>query len=318
MKARLLDSASRGLEPTWEEIEARSRAGGFYWLDVEVPSEVEVDRLGELYGFHELALDDAKRFEQRPKVTPYDDMTQIIAFGADVNGEPIEVHFFYRLDAMVTIRRRSCPPLDALFDSSAFQQDLGRAPILVLHELLESLVVSFDPVVDDIDEHLTSLEAVIFEAPTPERLAEIMAVKRRLAHMRHSSLPLRDQLAGATTLLSERLPGMSREGERYFRDLYDLLVHLAEHLDSERDHASEVMDVYLSMVNNRQNDVMKQLTVVATIFLPLTFVTGFFGMNFPSLIRHLNGWLPFLVWGIGLDVASILILLWFLRRRAWL
>lgn len=318
MKARLLDAHTRSDGLSWDDIERRHGEPGFYWLDLEDPSDDDVDRLGSLFGYHELALDASKRFGQRPRLTPYNGMTQVIAFGADTNGEPLEVHFYYELDSIVTLRHVECPGLDEVFNASTFQPDLDRAPILVLHELLETLVVSFDPAVDDIDEKLTALEAVIFEAPTTERLAQIMSAKRRLARMRHATLPLRDQLAGATTLLSERLPGMSTEGERYFRDLYDLLVHLAEHLDSERDHASEVMDVYLSMVNNRQNDVMKQLTVVATIFLPLTFLTGFFGMNFPALIRNITGWPAFLFLGIGLNLLSIGILLGFLRRRAWL
>ena len=113
------------------------------------------------------------------------------------------------------------------------------------------------------------------------------------------------------------LPGMTQEHERYFRDIYDHLIRISDLIDTYRDLLTSSMDVFLSTVSNRLNVVMKQLTVIATIFLPLTFLTGFFGQNFGWLVRNVTGWAPFLAFGIGLEVALVVVMLVFFRRRGW-
>jgi magnesium transporter len=112
------------------------------------------------------------------------------------------------------------------------------------------------------------------------------------------------------------LPGLTDEDERYFRDVYDHLIRISDLIDSYRDLLTGAMDVYLSTVSNRLNSVMKQLTVIATIFLPLTFITGFFGQNFAWLIGHISSWTAFVVYGLGgLAVPLALLFLW-LKLRA--
>ncbi len=114
------------------------------------------------------------------------------------------------------------------------------------------------------------------------------------------------------------LPSMTAEGQRYFRDIYDHLIRIADIVDGYRDLLSGVMDTHVSTVSNRLNVVMKQLTIIATIFLPLSYLTGFFGQNFTFLIGHVTGRLPFLAFGLGLELATVLVLLYFFRRRGWI
>jgi magnesium transporter len=124
-------------------------------------------------------------------------------------------------------------------------------------------------------------------------------------------------LASVTSGLTA-LPGMTRETERYIRDLYDHMIRISDLVDSYRDLLTSAMDSYLSTVSNRLNQVMKQLTVIATIFLPLSFLTGFFGQNFAWLVSHITGLGSFLAIGIGTEVAVVAVLLALFRRRGWL
>jgi magnesium transporter len=142
-------------------------------------------------------------------------------------------------------------------------------------------------------------------------------MKRALITMRKVVAPQRDMFASLSSGVVQ-LPGMTEEGSRYFRDLYDHLIRIADVVDSYRDLLSGVMDTHVSTVSNRLNVVMKQLTIIATIFLPLSYLTGFFGQNFSLLIGHITGRVPFYVFGLGLEVAAALILLYFFRKRGWL
>ena len=110
---------------------------------------------------------------------------------------------------------------------------------------------------------------------------------------------------------------LNQEDERYFRDIYDHLIRISDLIDSYRDLLTGAMDVYLSTVSNRLNSVMKQLTIIATIFLPLSWMTGFFGQNFGFEVRHINTWTSFLGFGIGTELLGLLALLLYFKRRGW-
>jgi magnesium transporter len=128
--------------------------------------------------------------------------------------------------------------------------------------------------------------------------------------------PQRDLFASLLTNVDE-LPGMTPEDERYFRDVYDHLIRISDLVDSYRDLLTSAMDVYLSSVSNRLNVVMKQLAVIATIFLPLSFVVGFFGQNFGWMVTHITSPATFLLLGIGSEVAVLLAFLYLFKRRGW-
>ena len=132
------------------------------------------------------------------------------------------------------------------------------------------------------------------------------------------ALPIWDLFASLLSGVTA-LPGMTPDDERYFRDLYDHLIRISDLVDSYRDLLSGAMDTHISTVSNRLNVVMKQLAIIATIFLPLSFLTGFFGQNFGLLVDHLivRGW-TFWAFGIGLEVAAVIVLMTVFRRRGWL
>jgi magnesium transporter len=129
--------------------------------------------------------------------------------------------------------------------------------------------------------------------------------------------PQRDMFASVTAGVVE-LPGVSADGLRYMRDIYDHLIRMSDLVDGYRDLLSGVMDTHLSTVSNRLNVVMKQLTIIATVFLPLSFLTGFFGQNFSFLVAHITGRWPFYTFAIGLELVSAIGLLYLFRKRGWL
>ena len=118
-------------------------------------------------------------------------------------------------------------------------------------------------------------------------------------------------------LLRHELPGLAEEDERYFRDIYDHLIRISDLIDSYRDLLTGAMDVYLSTVSNRLNSVMKQLTIIATVFLPLSWLTGFFGQNFGFMVRHIGRWETFIGLGFGSELLVLAALLLFFKRRGW-
>lgn len=317
-RVTLVDAGGIEVDPSWDVIAQHHDAGTTIWLDLQAPADEDIERLGELFSFHRLAIDDSRRFSQRAKLVVYGDHAFVVAFAANVDSEHdrTEVHCYYRPGVVVTIHRDPCPAIEEWL-AKGFDHEFDAPGLFLLYRLLDSLASSFPPVLDEIDERLVELEDAILADPDPSHMSVLTTLKRQLSHLRRAVIPGRDTLGGGTSLAIEELPGMSDEARRYFRDLYDHLVHVAEQVDSEREHAASVMDVYLTTVNNKQNDVMKQLTAVSTFFLPLMFLTGFFGMNFAWMVRHVEGSVPFLTLGIGLQAMSVAAVLVLLKRRGW-
>lgn len=308
MTAHLVDrdgSARTGVAAA--DVEERLGDGSFFWLDLHDPSEQDFQLLRDAFGFHPLAVEDSEHFGQRPKLEPYDDFAFLVVYGAaPVPDEDrlVEVHCFYSERFLVTVRRDEAPSCDA-------------APILVLHEIVDGLVDSFMDLLSDVDDRLDALEDAVLEGASQEQLGELFAVRRRLTALRRAVLPQRDVLARVTAR-TEGLPGMTAEARRYFRDVYDHLIRVSEAIENDRDVIAGVLEAYVSSTSNRLNQVTKQLTLVATIFLPLTFITGFFGQNFGWMVDRVFGWPAFVGLGIGLELATVGILVLVFRRFGWI
>jgi magnesium transporter len=142
-------------------------------------------------------------------------------------------------------------------------------------------------------------------------------MKRTLLMVRKVITPQRDMIGALNSGITE-VPGMNDEGVRYFRDLYDHLIRISDLIDSYRDLLSGVMDTHLSTVSNRLNVVMKQLAIIATIFLPLSFLTGFFGQNYAWMVQRIQSFWMFLFLGVGTEMAAVILLYILFKRRGWL
>ncbi len=290
-----------------------------FWLDLVHDGQTTTDLLGTVFRFHPLAVEDADHFGQRPKIDDYDSYLVLVFYGAAPSADQplVEVHCFYSERYLVTVHHNATPELRQFAERITRRATAQHPPIVLLHGVLDGLVDSFFPVLAKLDDEIDALEDQILDRPTQEQLGRLFDMKRSLIGMRKVVTPARDTLASMVSGVGT-LPGMTPESERYFRDIYDHLIRISDLVDSYRDLMSGVLDTHLSTVSNRLNAVMKQLTIIATLFLPLSFLTGFFGQNFDVLIASISGWPAFLTFGIGLEVLALVSLLVMFWRRGWL
>lgn len=292
--------------------------GEFLWLDLESPDDDEIRRLGRVFGFHPMAVQDTLTFGQRPKLDDYETYMLLVFYGVrpgtESRPELGEVHLFVSGDYVVTIRREDWPELAEV--RRRFEQRPPGSEQFVLYRILDTLTDTFFPVLDALDEQIDTIQDEVLQQPTDEQLQRIFDLKRMLIALRRVVTPERDLFARAIEDIAN-LPGLEPDTRDYLRDVYDHLIRISDLLDSYRDLLTGATDVYLSTVSNRLNVVMKQLTVIATIFLPLTFLTGFFGQNFQYLIDAIHSTAAFYVLGLGLLLIPVGTMLALFRRRGY-
>jgi magnesium transporter len=320
------------------DVESRLSDGGFFWLDLPGLGDEEMTWLREVFKFHPLAIEDVEHFGQRPKLEEFGDYTFLVLHGSSLDlgsaffgtddrpheqlspnslDDLSEVHFFVSEHYLVTVHRGSCP---ALTDLAMRMKKAGAAvrnPARLFHRVADTLVDSFFPVLNDLDEGLDVLQGEIVARPNNAQLARLLDYRSSLIGLRKVVAPQRDIFAGLASGVTE-LPGFDDEAQRYFRDIYDHLIRLAELIDGYRDLASGTTDAYLSVVSNQLNVVMKQLTIISTVFLPLSFLTGFFGQNFGFLVNRIGSWEAFVFAGLGTELVAVGALYALFRRRGWL
>ena len=318
MSATLLDrDGEKKAKVDRATIESRLSSGDFFWLDLENPDEDDFALLRDVFRFHPLALEDSEQFGQRPKIEDYGSFVFLVVYGAapppDVD-RLVELHCFYSESYLVTVRREHAPSCEELRKRYTRQPGQLERPIVVVYRLLDSLSDSFFPALEDYDERIDAIEDAIFIDPKDEHLQEIVRMKRSLNRLRRVVGPQRDvigQLFGGIATL----PGSDAEAERYFRDIFDHLIRVADLIDSYKDLLTGAMDVYLSMVSNRLNLVVEKLTVLSTVLLPLIVITGFFGQNFGWLVRHIDSLAAFVLLALVLPIAGASLLIYYIRRQ---
>ena len=305
---------------TRQAIEQHVAAGEFIWLDLDGVDDDARDLLLTVFKVHPLAVEDAQNFGQRPKLEDYDDFMYMVVHGASADQSSTqEVHFIFADHFVITIHHGPCAYMDEVRERIRHRRASEvRAPqIAVIYMVIDQLVDSFFPMLNKFDNEIDDLEDAILVKPTDAQLGTLFAMKRSLITVRKVVTPERDMFASISSGVAE-LPGVTDDGLRYMRDVYDHLIRISDLVDGYRDLLSGVMDTHLSTVSNRLNVVMKQLTIIATVFLPLSFLTGFFGQNFSWLVGHIVGGVPFLIFGIGLEVVSAVFLVYLFRKRGWL
>jgi len=303
-------------EVTRPNIERALKEDDLLWLDLEDTGPDTIALLREVFKIHPLAIEDAQEFNQRPKIEDYDDFVSLVAYGARELDQPlVEVHAFYAEHFLVTVHRDSVPAIGHACTT------LTRVPttrrLIALYRLLDALVDSMFPFLASFDDRIDDLQDEIFVKPRQEQLSGLFALKRQLVDMRKLVTPQRDMVS---TMLTGVVPivGMTQDTERYVRDLYDHLIRISDLVDSYRDLLGGSLEAYMSMVSNRLNDQMKQLTIIATVFLPLSFLTGFFGQNLGWLVNHIGSLTAFLIFGVGTEVAAVIGLLILFKKRGWM
>ena len=297
------------------------------WIDVQGLGNEEVLRsLGRAFNLHPLVLEDVVNVPQRQKVEDYEDQLLIIARMVLPHPDGVgfmseQVSFILHKKALLTIQEE---PFHDSFEPVRKRIRLKKGlirkmgPDFLAYALLDSIIDGFFPILETYGERLENLEDEILENPARETLNQVHALKRELMTLRRLSWSQRDALSA---LLRDDSELISQEVMVYLRDCYDHSIQILDMVETYREFAASLMDVYLSSVSNKMNEVMKVLTVISTIFIPLTFICGLYGMNFNPKVSPFN--MPELRWYWGypmvltamlLIAASLSYLFW---RRGW-
>ena len=300
------------------------RAGSFRWIDLEDQDDESLELLKTRFDFHPLAIEDCANFDQRPKLEEYGGYLFIVNHALDCTDPKTgeldihEVHAFLGDHYLVTVHEKNLAPLDEVWNRVTGDELLAhRGADFIYYLLADRMVDTNFPLLDRIADELEILESEVLENPDPKQLATMFKLKRLLVSMRKTLSPQRDVFG----LLSKR--GGEQIDDKtsiYFRDIFDHLVRLNESIDTGRDLLGNCFDAYLSSVSNRTNAIMKSLTVMSAVFLPLAFVVGFYGMNFQDL-PFIPNWTQShgLMWTMLAACVGIPsgMLFWF-HRRKWI
>ncbi|MGA0568498.1 magnesium transporter CorA family protein [Rathayibacter sp. KR2-224] len=314
---RILDSIDDAL------IQELRQKQEFFWLDITAPTKQQVEHLGSLLALHPLAVEDSVKFGQRPKLDTYGSTALLVLQGGvesepeDENPHPLEeVHFHLSGDYIVTLHRQPYAPLGEL--KAQFQRAAtSKTERYYLYKIIDVVVDSFFPILADLDEQINDLEDAIVSGAGKRELAETFRLKRLLLRLRKAVVPMRDVFAREIEVIAD-LAGLEPDSHDYFRDVYDHLIRMTDEVDSYHEMVAGCTDLYLSTVANKQGETSKQLTIIASIFLPLSFLTGFFGMNFGWEVLHvLVGPWSFFLLGLGTMVLSAAGMWWWFHHKGW-
>jgi magnesium transporter len=320
--AHYVDGRRQGEGPVpLQEAAALCEQRGFVWLGLFEPDPEELTQVRETFGLHELAVEDAQTFHMRPKLETYDQNVRLVILRTaryDDAAEEVEfgeISVFLAPSFVITVRQGVASELHgARLRLEQRPELLAAGTSSALWAILDQVVDGYAPVVAGLEHDIDEIEATVFSgsaAPT-ER---IYSLRREATDFYRAVHPLLGVVATA-----ERATGQDVL-QPYLRDVQDHLTLINEEVAAQRDLLGTVLEANLSVisveqtqVSVRQNATMERLTVLATVFLPLTFITGFFGQNFSWLIDHMTGIVPFLVYGIGGLLVPLALLLWWLRR----
>jgi magnesium transporter len=287
------------------------------WVDAEGEPPESLDRLAQVFGLHPVTLEDFVNKNQRPKVEEFDTYLFLVVHAIrtvrDDLLETEELHMALTRHALLTVHDRPLEMVKRLQDRlAADPRSVGDGPSFLVYHLSDAIVDGCYPLLDDLGDEIDAVEDAVVQSPTRFRMEQIFRIKRVLVQLRKLVSPQRE----VYNALSRRdHPYIEPHVAVYFRDVHDHLVRAFEVIDSYRDLVANTLDAYLATVSNRLGQVMKHLTVIATIFMPLSFLTGFFGMNFQA-IPYDRPWLLGLV-VLG-TLAAPVAMLWMFWRRGWI
>lgn len=311
------DGSFARLEPG--DLQAHlAEAGSIVWLDVQDPAPAEIAMLGTVFGFHELALEDANLPHQRPKLDEYDRHYFIVFYSLAIDDslklEARELDLFIGENHVVTVHREPVAEIEeGVRRWETGQAYPGHGVGRLVHSLLDSLVDGYFRVTDAMAERLVELEERAIEGRDSELVRPVSAMKQELLRARRILGPERDVL---NALMRQEIRVFDRQTVVYLRDIYDHLARVMDTLDLQNDVLTTVLDMHLASVSNRLNQIMKTLTSMTIILMTMALIAGVYGMNFVVMpeLRWEYGY----YWALGLMIASGALLFLFLRRKGWL
>jgi magnesium transporter len=304
------------VDPAW----LKPGSGVWVWVDLDQPSSEEARVLSTVFRFHELAIEDALSAVHHPKIESYGDYLYLILHGMDFSAakhrfQTRDIDFFLGAQYLVTVHPGVSRSIGKV--SQACSRDtrvLGEGPGILMYRIVDTMVDNYRPEVDKLSARLDKIETEVFENPKPDLVRRILNFKKDVASLRQVVLPQRDAVG---RLARREFPLVNEQLAYRFRDVHDHLVRLADEAMFFQDRIASILDAHLSAVSNQLNAVMKVLTIIATLFMPLTVLTGMYGMN--VTLPHLPGGDRAQFWWIcGMMFTMSAAMLGFFRRKRWI
>jgi magnesium transporter len=314
---RSTGALEEGLEPP-QIAEAVSEEGTVGWLDLEAPATDEVHALEGLFGLHPLALEDAQNPDTRPKIEEYDSFLFVVTRGINHNPgatalDLIPLYVFLNRHLIVTMHPRPMRSVATAIERLRKHPELLQSgPDRLLHHLLDHVVDYYFPIMERLEDRIEALEDEVFQRPDEGVLERLFETRKELVALRRSLGPLREVVAN----LMSGVPYVDENLRPFFRDVYDHVLRLLDELETNREIISGLLESYLSQASNRMSAVMKRLTALATIGLPFTVVSGYFGMNFEVMPWLKETWGVVAATALMIGISGSLLLVF--RRNGWL
>lgn len=310
---------------TVDELAAAFNEDEVTWVDIQGFGDRSImKKIGTIFGLHLLLLEDVVNVPQRPKTEAYDDqllvVVRMVQMGEDKrNGEPVvdmeQVSIVIAKNYLITFQEKPGDILDSVRNRLLANKGIirKRGPDYLGYVIADTIIDAYYPVLEAVGNHLESLESVVIENPSPTVLGELNRLKNQLINLRRAIWPQREAL---NKLVRGDHKLISAEVGIYLRDTYDHCIQTSEVAEMYREMVSGLMNTYLSSVANRTNEVMKVLTIMASIFIPLTFMAGIYGMNFENMpeLRYEHSYT--ILW-IAMGTVALGMLLYF-HRKGWL
>ncbi|KIV59295.1 metal transporter [Aneurinibacillus migulanus] len=286
----------------------------WYWVDFQAPTEEEGRLLDTYFHFHPLAIEDCFHFLQRPKLDYYDTYNFFVLHALNLDTlDAEEVDMFIGDNFIVSFHLTPLREIREVWEKIRENQDMWtEGPTYIGYLIIDKLVDYYFPAVYEIEDNLNELDSTMKESFSRRLMDEVFDIRGDLIKLRRIVTSMRDLLY--RILNSERLRQF-KESRVYFTDVHDHLLRLSEIVDASRDITADMRDSYISMTSHRMNNIMMTLTIISSVFIPLTFIAGVYGMNFDYMPELKWKYGYFIIWGVMLGVAGSLF--WWFRRKGW-
>ncbi len=289
------------------------------WVDLKNPNDFEADCLVEIFNFHDMAVEDCINPHSQPKVDDYGEYLFLVMHGVSLQDKKelatLEINIFIGKNFVVTYHKDLIPAVENMLDLVKKNPEtfIVRGPDMLTYHLLDELVDNYQPILDQYEEKIDALEEEIFNHPSQDFLATIMQVKRDVFHFRRIIAPQRDALNHLT-----RNPTALIKSKHliYFRDVYDRLFRLYGTVEGFHDALSGILQAYFSYSSNKLNEIMKRMTVLATLTMPTVIIASIYGMNFKNMpeLGHPYGYFM----SLGLMVVTSMVMLVWMKFKKWI
>ncbi|MFH2020516.1 MAG: magnesium/cobalt transporter CorA [archaeon] len=285
------------------------------WIDTKSLTIEEAKVLGDIFDLHPLTIEDLRALNTRVKVEEFPNYMLSIFYGITNHKKLglIEIDFIIGTNFVITSHDKTVASFDELKkDKTKLEALLRKGPEFLFHKLLDGEMDNYFPVLELLDEELDKIEELVVKNPKPLYLTRILNLKRQLRHIKKAGYQQRDKIS---YLAKNEYKFISKKALPYFRDVYDHAIRISDSIDNYREAISEAFDAYMSAVNNNMNEVMKVLSIIATMALPMTVISGIYGTNFKNLPGSEN---PYGFWAMILFMVIFSFsMLYMFRKRHW-